>query len=328
MRRRRWPLALWFPRIAASASLGLIVVSGAHAEVAPRDDAHRRFLREARQLMLELSPESRRDAERIRDAYLSLAPATFRDHEAIGSALSSGRLSRLPKDAERFAVRPRMVGPSPIGEKDLSNQASYLAAHPGALGCLLHIAARVGTPVEVTSLVRHLEYQRLLQRTNPNARTQLPVHAIGLAFDISILNMPLSTARTLRDVLRRMRSDGDLFFIAETRQLVFHVVPTPQRLSFYSELFEGLVALPPRRGEWIARASARAGEHPRVYEPPALESTAPRIPPWWPLGLVGFGIVWRRAIRHRAVPASSWTARLGGPSSSGSVTNAGCEQCR
>jgi hypothetical protein len=157
--------------------------------------------------------------------------------------------------------------------------------------------------------VRHLEYQRLLQRTNPNARTALPVHAIGLAFDISILNVPLSTARTLRDILRRMRIDGDLFFIAETRQLVFHVVPTPQRLSFYSELFEGLVALPPPRSERIAGASARAGEQLGVHAPPALENAARRNAPWWPVGLVGLGIVWRRAIRHRTLSAPDRAAR-------------------
>jgi hypothetical protein len=46
-----------------------------------------------------------------------------------------------------------------------------------------------------------------------------------LAFDISVLNVPLRPTRELRDVLREMRDAGDLFFVAQTQQLVFHVVP-------------------------------------------------------------------------------------------------------
>jgi hypothetical protein len=40
-----------------------------------------------------------------------------------------------------------------------------------------------------------------------------------------------------------MRQDRDLFFVAETRQLVFHVVPAPERALFYRGLFDGLMVL-------------------------------------------------------------------------------------
>jgi hypothetical protein len=67
---------------------------------------------------------------------------------------------------------------------------------------------------------------------------------MGLAFDISILNVPMASAREIRDVLRRMRDDGELFFIAETRQLVFHVVPSPVRAQFHAAVFSGLIEVP------------------------------------------------------------------------------------
>jgi hypothetical protein len=197
-------------------------------------------------MMAELRAESRRDAERIAAAYGEGAAAfAFSDFAALTASSREGVIRGLPIDEYRFNVRPRLTGAHPIGEKDLTHQAAYVAARPATLGVLLHVASRVrSTRLDVTSLVRHREYQRALQETNPNARTRLAAHAIGLAFDISILNLPISSAREIRDVLRKMRDDGELFFIAETRQLVFHVVPSPLRAQFHAAVFAGLTAVP------------------------------------------------------------------------------------
>ena len=220
----------------------LLLASGARAETS--GDA---FLRDLRATMLALRSESVLSAEGITAAYAGraeLRPLT--DRGALRRARADRRIESLPADALVFNVRPRLGGLHPIGERDLQHQHLYVGADSAALGCLLHVAARVrSAPLEVTSLVRHLDYQRQLQRTNRNAATALPIHTLGLAFDISVLNVPLHTTREIRDVLLAMRDDGDLFFIAETRQLVFHVVPAPGRLQFYRELFAAMQALPP-----------------------------------------------------------------------------------
>lgn len=209
-----------------------------------RDEAVR--LRELNELMLALRPESLQDARRIQAAYgETLEDGVLADRTALVLALSTGAIRRLPDSAKRLNVQTRLSGPHPIGEKDLAYQALYVAGHPAALGCLLHVAAvaRSG-PLEVTSLVRHLEYQQALQLTNANARVGAPMHATGLAFDISVLNLPAAAAADIRDALRHLRDEGYLFFIAETRQFVFHVVPAPEYLGWYAELFEALTSLP------------------------------------------------------------------------------------
>jgi hypothetical protein len=252
------------PRTAAAVLVLAAALTTAPVRANEHDLRHDRFVREARAMMAELRAESRRDAERIAAAYGEGAAAfVFGDFAALTASTQEGVIRTLPVDEYRFNIRPRLTGAHPIGEKDPVHQATYVAARPATLGVLLQVASRVrSTHLEVTSLVRHQEYQRALQRTNPNARTALPAHAMGLAFDISILNVPMAAAREIRDVLRQMRDDGELFFIAETRQLVFHVVPAPRRAQFHAAAFSGLTevpapawALPPPPAFRITRAA-------------------------------------------------------------------------
>jgi hypothetical protein len=162
--------------------------------------------------------------------------------------VANRRIVPLSVDPARHNIHLRLTGRHPIGEMDVPHQDLYVAARPEAIGCLLDVASRVrSNALEVTSLVRHHAYQRRLVRRNVNARTAAPTHVIGMAFDISILNTPLSTAAEIRDVLRDMAAAGDLFFVAEQRQLVFHVVPAPRRHHDYVALYEAFttIDLPP-----------------------------------------------------------------------------------
>jgi hypothetical protein len=118
-----------------------------------------------------------------------------------------------------------------------------VSARAATIGCLLDVASQVkSAPIEVTSLVRHLEYQQQLRMTNPNATTEVPTHALGLAFDIAMVNTPLPTVLEIRDVLRRMSDAGDILVIVERQQLVFHVVPQPSRLGWYSQVYANAIA--------------------------------------------------------------------------------------
>jgi hypothetical protein len=180
----------------------------------------------------------------IREAYPPYVdPLLLDDFDEIEEALATGGLVRLPIDPQRFNIRLRLEGTNPIGEKDVTHQASYLSARTATIGCLLDVASRVRSgPIEITSLVRHAEYQEQLRTTNANATTDLPTHALGLAFDIAMVNTPLPTVLEIRDVLQQMSDAGDILVIVERQQLVFHVVPQPSRLGWYSEVYAHAMA--------------------------------------------------------------------------------------
>jgi hypothetical protein len=194
-------------------------------------------------MVTELAPRSAHDAALMRGVYQPfIEPLALGDYTQIEENLATGGLVRLPLDS-RFNVRVRLDGSNPIGEKDIAHQSSYIAARAATIGCLLDVASQVKSgPLEVTSLVRHLEYQQQLRATNPNATTDVPTHALGLAFDIAMVNTPLPTVLEIRNVLRRMSDAGDVLVIVERQQLVFHVVPQPSRLGWYSQVYANAIA--------------------------------------------------------------------------------------
>jgi hypothetical protein len=214
---------------------------------AAADTARQSFVQQLDRMMVELAPESARDARLIRQAYKQHLDLLVLDRYAsLEEALFTGGLAPLPADARRFNLAPRLTGHSPIGEKDLANQISYLSARPATIGALLDIASRVKSgSVEVTSLVRHTEYQGSLRATNRNATTSVPMHTMGLAFDIALVNTPLETVHEIRDVLRQMRRAGEILFIGERKQLVFHVVPHPARLGHFTAVYTQALGAPP-----------------------------------------------------------------------------------
>ena len=168
-------------------------------------------------MLADLAPASMRSAIAIRETYRPfLDVLELDDFEQIEAGLANGGLVPLPADSERFNVRVRLDGISPIGEMDMSRQASYVSARAATIGCLLDVASRVKSgPIEVTSLVRHLGYQQQLRATNLNATDDVPTHALGMAFDIAMVNTPMKTVREIRDVLQRMSAEGDILVIAE-----------------------------------------------------------------------------------------------------------------
>ena len=218
-----------------------------------------------RDLMRELREESVTHAAGIRASYEAAMPAhVFTDRAALERAVHDGDIVSVP---DGYGIEPRLRGAYQIGELDPDYQHLYVRARPEVIGMLLDIGSRVGSTLEVTSLVRHAEYQRALARSNQNARAGLPTHAMGLAVDISVLRMPLDQVRALRDVLRAMAAGGDLLFAAEQRQLVFHVVPADARRAYYCALADAAT---------LTRTSAA------LYPWRTLVHTdsRQRVPPW------------------------------------------------
>jgi hypothetical protein len=91
------------------------------------------------------------------------------------------------------------------------------------------------------------------------------MHTMGLAFDIALVNTPIETVYEIRDVLIRMRNAGEILFIGERRQLVFHVVPHPSRLGHFHQVYAQALGYQPvtDRAQVVA-LSARRGAAPSV----------------------------------------------------------------
>ena len=194
-------------------------------------------------MMVAMAAQSARDAAAIKRLYRPhLELLLLNAYSDLEGALATGGLAPLPARPERFNLAPRLDGPHPIGEKDLGNQVNYIAARPATIGALIVVASRVRSgPVEITSLVRHAEYQSVLKGTNGNATTSVPMHTMGLAFDIALVNTPTSRVQEIRRVLQEMRAAGDILFIGERQQLVFHVVPQPSRLGYFTGIYHQAV---------------------------------------------------------------------------------------
>ena len=251
-----------------------------------------KFVQAVDRMMVELAPTSARASRQIRTLYREhLNLLVLDDYPALEGALYNGGVARLPENALEFNLAPRVKGAFPIGEKDLDNQVSYIAARPATIGALLSVASRVKSgPIEVTSLVRHSEYQGALRSSNVNATTSVPMHTMGLAFDIALVNMPLKRVYEVRDVLIRMQKAGDILFIGERKQLVFHVVPHPSRLGQFNDIYARAVGAPPSAAgaHVVAFSPARPGV-PRkgLQMSPSVTAEVIAIVP-----AVGFGKDW------------------------------------
>jgi hypothetical protein len=206
------------------------------------------------------------------------------EYAALEGALANGGLVPLPDDPIRFNLKPRVDGRFPIGEKDLDNQESYISARREAVGALIDIASRVRSgPLEITSMARHSEYQSTLRKTNSNAKTSIPMHTMGLAFDIALINTPLATVYEIRDVLSAMQKAGDILVIGERKQLVFHVVPHPARLGHFAKIYEDAMAeaIPGANVISLAKSVPSFGVPYVIAEVIAVRPTAEWIQEWW-----------------------------------------------
>lgn len=218
----------------------------------------------------ELRAQSRADALAIKEDYRPLMGSTmFADEAALRRATEEGNLVPL-SSVELEALQPRLWGHSPIAERDLENQSLYVALRPAAMGMLAEITRRVNHgPVEVTSAVRSEAYQRALTRRNSNANTDVPTHVMGYAVDIGLKYASADTAKDLRRVLDEMRDAGQIYFIAERNQAVFHVVPRPEHFARFETIYAETLAL-----QQLPASGAATGWEPS----PVPEPEDPRGP--------------------------------------------------
>src|SRR5688572_32014523 len=126
-------------RVSATVVVFLLAAAPLAAGTAPVRPPQPQHLRALDRMMQSLAHESARAAMAIRDSYDDhLELLYLKEYEAMQGALATGGLVPLPLDP-RFNLSPRLEGLHPIGEKDLDNQGSYVAARPFTIGCLLEI---------------------------------------------------------------------------------------------------------------------------------------------------------------------------------------------
>jgi len=172
----------------------------------------------------------------------------FEDLAAIQAAQKGGRLGTVPRPYAKYGIQPRLTGKSPIAEKDLKNQNFYISAEQATIGCLLYIANELRLlqgksfqSVEVNSLVRSENTQSALKDSNSNARTALPTHTMGKAFDLPLLGKSIRYRRDLLFILTDMENAGMLAFIREGSQDTIHVVPHPAFEQLFQKVYRDVV---------------------------------------------------------------------------------------
>jgi hypothetical protein len=248
-------------------------------------DRQKQFMKALDRMMVDLAPQSTRASKTIKDAYRRhMELLVLEEYAALEGALANGGLVPLPDDPLRFNLKPRLDGRFPIGEKDLDNQESYISARREAVGALIEIASRVRSgPLEITSMARHSEYQSTLRRTNSNANTAIPMHTMGLAVDIALINTPLNTVYEIRDVLSDMQRAGDILVIGERKQLVFHVVPHPARLGRFARVYDDAIAdtMPGANIISLATSVPSFGVPYVIAEVIAIRPTTEWAKEWW-----------------------------------------------
>jgi uncharacterized protein YcbK (DUF882 family) len=123
-----------------------------------------------------------------------------------------------------------------LGEKDPKHRRLYKHARQYTkdfLDDLLSEAHRkFGSRYVVTSLVRTVDYQRKLCRSNGNAICgsrgwKRSSHLTGAAVDISYVGMSKKERKWFRKELKRLQADGKIIYIREFSQACFHIMVLP-----------------------------------------------------------------------------------------------------
>jgi hypothetical protein len=170
----------------------------------------------------------------------------------LKTAIASGKLVRPPSDSAYFSYVLRLDGPAGIGSQDPANRELYATDPPAVIGALLYIASETRrvweqsphpagerfVPLEVTSMVRTAQYQKLLNKVNGNSRTTFPSHTLG-AVDVSFAKLSRSEETALHFVLEDLGFEEDIGYFNEHKaQKTMHFMPSPKQTGFFREIYD------------------------------------------------------------------------------------------
>ena len=175
----------------------------------------------------------------------------YTDLTDLKDAKEKGELVRVFNKPRKFNFSLRVDGRGRIAEKDRVNQDLYLQLQPSAIGAILYIAYETHRlfdackpnedfePLEITSLVRTKEYQKLLSNGNVNARTNFPTHLSGKVFDISYRRLSEEERECLWLVLNDMEWASLLDVTEESKaSMTYHIGINPQAEHFFLSAYQ------------------------------------------------------------------------------------------
>jgi len=145
---------------------------------------------------------------------------SFGDPFALGRAQASHALTRL--DAKALGAAGIRIDPK-MGELAGALKQSprlYRALRPRALSLLEYMGTATkaisgAEPLVLTSTVRDDEYQRVLQRRNPEATRKFSLHTTGYAFDIARVYKNRAQALAFQFALDRLTALNQIAWLRE-----------------------------------------------------------------------------------------------------------------
>jgi hypothetical protein len=144
----------------------------------------------------------------------------FERPDDLEQAYAAGELRRFPNQPVELGLRrDRDMGE--LARRLDAEPALYRGLRPEAYALAVYLAAGVrllaGTsaPLIVTSTVRDLEYQRMLERRNPYATAAYSLHTTGFAFDIRRRYVSRAQAVAFQYMLDRLQSLNLIAWVRE-----------------------------------------------------------------------------------------------------------------
>ncbi len=165
------------------------------------------------------------------------------------------KLMRAMDDPDYFGFLLRRTGFDSLGEMDPDHRENYLSASPSALGTLLTIAFETRRmhqalhphgetffPIEVTGLVRPLDYGAKAGHAFGTGKAHFDALCSGQAFAISLANLPPGERECLRFVLDDIGWLGYLGFVEESPGSGTIVVGcSPSSRDFFADVYADAV---------------------------------------------------------------------------------------
>lgn len=189
-------------------------------------------------------------------AWMKPADLTYRTCEDIQHDEGT-RLVRAMDKPDYYGFLLRRTGYGSLGEFDPEHRDAYLDASPSALGTLLTIAFETHrlfdalkphretfVPIEVTGLVRPLDYATRAGREFVTGKAHFDALCSGQAFEISLANLPLGERECLRFILDDIGWMGYLGFVEEAPGSGALVVGcSPSSRDFFTKVYAEAVGV-------------------------------------------------------------------------------------
>lgn len=166
----------------------------------------------------------------------------YQDLDDIKADIEAGELIKVPEFFKELEILNVAVG-----DMDPDNAEYYWAAKPETLGMMLTIAGEYkkklkdrNAVINVSGLMRTLEYQNILSEYTYWADQGRSTHTNGSTIDITVhphYVKDVNKIDTLYAILKDLHEKEEIFFIDESGNSCFHVCINPEYREKYKNIF-------------------------------------------------------------------------------------------